>query len=204
MMFAMLLESQDSKITQAEGQAKGLGEHTLIPTKTHAFSLCAYNQQMGNNILLIDGVVVIASMRRSEQFVYDPVVPDVVVVRELDCPSIPQYRALSCWHLAGKPPLSLHHYFDFWILSAVSTDSLIMRVAQRSDYKSIGRFFHWACCVRHHFLSVQAEEGWRLLDVVVFQCPSVLERCALKAKALSVGWDAFLVRDHAFDFVDSV
>jgi hypothetical protein len=31
------------------------------------------------------------------------------------------------------------HCFDFWILSAASTDSSDTRVAQCSDYKSIGR-----------------------------------------------------------------
>jgi hypothetical protein len=43
MMLAMLLESQDSKITQTEGQAIGLGEHTLIRRRL-TLSLC---QQRG-------------------------------------------------------------------------------------------------------------------------------------------------------------
>src|SRR5271156_4024214 len=46
MMLDMLLESQDSKITQTERQAIGLGEHSLIQRRL-TLSLCAYSQQRG-------------------------------------------------------------------------------------------------------------------------------------------------------------
>ena len=47
-------------------------------------------------------------------------------------------------------------------------------------------------------------EGALLLDVVVAECPAVLEALAGEDESLCVGWDALLVLDSLLDSLNGV